>query len=179
MRFEDFSGLRVLAWFLENPTRRIHFKGLCRELGLGPLTVKTYCEGFLKRGWILEERGANLRVFFLNNEDFVVKAVKRAHFLARLKDERAGLLADDSAVSLALYGSHASGEFDEKSDVDMLVIGHREHVGHSTLKRLEKRLKRQIQLTVLPLEKWEKNKTRDPFMLSVLKNHVVLKGAPL
>ncbi|MEW5955791.1 MAG: nucleotidyltransferase domain-containing protein, partial [Candidatus Micrarchaeota archaeon] len=71
MKFEDFSGVRVLEWFLERPTARIHFKELCRGLGLSPLTVKAYCDEFIDWKWLAEERRANLRFLFLNNESFV------------------------------------------------------------------------------------------------------------
>ncbi|MEW6329698.1 MAG: nucleotidyltransferase domain-containing protein [Candidatus Micrarchaeota archaeon] len=179
MNFESFSGVRVLGWFLKHPTRRIHFKDLCRELGLGPLTVKTYCEEFVGRGWLREERSANLRIFYLDNESYVVKAMKRACILEMMHKERFDALADDTIISLALYGSHASGEYDEKSDLDVVVVGRREQVRFEHAEKLEKKLGRRIQITVFSLERWERNRNKDPFMLSVLKSHVLLKGAPL
>ncbi len=179
MKFDSFSGVRVLRWFLKHPARRIHFKELCRELGLGPLTVKTYCEEFLGRGWLCEERNANLRIFSFNNESYVVKAMKRACILEMMRRERFETLVDDTVVSFALYGSHSSGEYDEKSDIDVVVIGRKEQVHFEYAEKLEKRLGKQMQITVFPLEKWERNKDKDPFALSVLKNHVLLKGAPL
>lgn len=179
MKLQEFSGIRILEWFLRHPTRKIHFKELCRELGLGPLTVKTYCEELIKREWLLQERNANLRIFYLNGSSWVAKALKRAYFLEQLRKEKIGALVDETAISLALYGSHASGEYDEKSDIDILVIGRKERVDYRHAKRLEKRLGKSLQITVFPWEKWEGNRQRDPFMLSVIKNHVLLKGAQL
>lgn len=179
MRFGDFAGIRILHYFLGHPSERIHLKELCRKLALSPLTVKTYCDEFLGMDWLLEERRANLRIFCLNNEHFVVKALKRAYFLEKLHTEKAETITAEGAISLALYGSHASGEYDEGSDVDLLVIGRREQINHVALKSLEKNAGKQVQLTVFPLDKWEKNKAKDPFMLSVLRNHMLIKGAPL
>lgn len=179
MSFNDFAGITVLCWFLEHPTKKLHLKELCRELDLGPLTVKTYCDEFFKIGWLMEERRANLRILWLNNESFVIKSMKRAYSLEKLRREKIEKIAGDGIISLALYGSHASGEYDERSDVDLLSIGRKEQINYTAIKALEKNIGKQVQLVVFPLDKWERNKHKDPFMLSVLKNHVVLKGAPL
>lgn len=179
MSFQSFGGTKVLEWFLEHPTQKVHFRELCRHLKLNPLTVKSYCEEFLKNHWLQEERKANLRIFFLNNNHFAVKAMKKAYFLERLRKLRIKEAVDDTAISFALYGSHASGEYDEKSDVDFLVVGRKETVDSNALKKIEERLDKPVQLTTISLEKWERNKESDPFALSVLKNHVLLRGAPL
>jgi predicted nucleotidyltransferase len=178
--FQSFSGLRVLEWFLASPSRRIHFKALCRELGLSPLTVKTYCEEFVAREWLVEERQANLRFFRLNNEHYSVKAFKRAFFAELLRAQDAGAIVSEGVVSFALYGSHASGEYDEKSDVDFLVVGRKELVDYDSVKAFEKKTGKRVQLTAFPLASWEERKDkRDSFAFSVLKNHVLLKGVAL
>ena len=179
MLSESFSGIRILAWFLEHPTKKIHFRELCRELKLGPLTVKTYCEEFLKHEWIREERNANLRVFSLNDENYVVRAMKRAYFLKKAHGARIEELVDNTALSLALYGSHASGEYDEKSDIDLIVIGRRENVNYERVEKLKKALGKSVQVTVFSLGEWEKRKKNDPFALSVLRNNVLVGGVPL
>lgn len=179
MKFGEFSGIRALTWFLENPTRRIHFKDLCRELKLGPPTVKTYCEGFIENQWLVEERTANLRLFSLNNGNFVVKAIKRAYFLEKLRKAGLEKITNENAISLALYGSHNSGEYDERSDIDLVVVGRQEDVNRKKLEQIEKKAGKKIQLVVFSLEKWEGNKDKDSFMASVLRNNTVVKGAPL
>ena len=179
MSFEKFAGVRLISWFLEHPTREIHFKELCRATGLMPPTVKAYCEEFIGMGWLREERKANLRIFSLDNEAYAVKAVKKAFFLELLHKNEIEALVDENAVSFALYGSHASGEFDEKSDVDLLVLGRRESVDFKRVKALEKSLGKPLQITVIPVEKWPRMKEKDAFASSVLRNHAVLQGASL
>jgi hypothetical protein len=179
MSFRSFVGLRLLEWFLANPTERIHFKELCRRLGLAPLSVKLYCDEFLAQGWILEDRTANLRIFRLNNEDYRVRAMKRAWMLQTLGELKIESVVDDGAISFALYGSHASGEFDEKSDLDLLVVGRKENVDYSRAEKLGAAIKKQVQITVIPLARWEKSKATDPFIMSVVRNHVILKGLTL
>ncbi len=179
MKFLEFSGIKLLKWFLEHPSEKIHFKELCRKVGLGPLTVKTYCEEFIRYKWVLEERKANLRMFSLNNDHFTVKAIKKAHMLHLFATEGIERIADEGIISLALYGSHANGEYDEKSDLDILAIGRHEQLDKKQLEKIAKKLGKPLQLTIISLDKWEKHKQSDGFMQSVLKNHVVLKGAAL
>jgi uncharacterized protein len=179
MSFHSFAGVKVLGWFLEHPTQKAHFRELCRKLKLHPLTVKSYCDEFLKNEWLLEERKANLRIFSLNDGHFAIKAMKRAYLLEKLRRIKITSAVDETIISFALYGSHASGEYDEKSDVDFLVVGRKEGVDFNLLKKLERKLGRSVQLTAISLGKWEKNKDSDPFALSVLKNNVLLEGAPL
>ncbi len=179
MSFAEFAGIRILDWFLAHPSQKIHFKQLCRELALSPLTVKSYCEEFLPCSWLLEERQANLRIFFLNNQHYSVRAMKRAHALEFLRKSGVEKAAGDEAISFALYGSHASGEYDEHSDFDFLLVGRREHADIGKLREFEKTTGKKAQLTIISLDKWETGKRRDPFVFSVLKNHAQLKGAPL
>ncbi len=179
MLFDSFAGNRIISWFLQNPARKIHFKELCRQLGLSPSTVKAYCGEFSKKGWVLSERQANLRIYSLNNESFSVRALKRAHFILVLDRLKAGKVALEGAISLALYGSYASGEYDEKSDVDLLLLGRKEQVDYGFAKRVEEALGKEVQITVFSLHEWEKGRDASPFMLSVLRNHALLKGIPL
>lgn len=178
MTFAQTPAVRILGWFLRNPTKKIHFKELCRTLDISPLTVKQYCDEYVNEGWLKDEKLANLRFISLNNGDFAVRAMKRADALLLLK--KAGITGiADNPVSLALYGSYASGEYDERSDVDILVVGMKEQVRKGEAERLGKAIGAEVQLTVFSLEKWENNKNKDAFMQSVLKNHVLLSGAPL
>lgn len=179
MKLDSFAGIRLLEWFLAHPSRRIYFKELCRETELGPVTVKGYCEDFIIRQWLLDERVANARFFFLNNANYVVKALKKAYILEFLKKKGMESIADSTAISFALYGSYASGEYDERSDIDFLIIGRKESVDYKVVEKLRKDLEKEVQITIIPLEKWERNKKTDPFISSVLKNHVLIRGAPL
>jgi len=179
MNMDSLIWFRILDWFFQHPSEKVHFKELCRNLRLSPISVKSYCEHFIQRGWILDEKKANLRLFFLNSKSYSVKAMKRAWILEKLRSYGIEELVDDNIISFALYGSYASGEFDERSDIDLLVIGIKEQVDYDKIKKLREGMDKEVQVTVIPLHKWEKNKKTDPFILSVLRNHVLLKGMVL
>jgi predicted nucleotidyltransferase len=179
MKFDEYPGVKVLRWFLEHPSSSIHFRDLCRRVNLSPLTVKTYAEEFVQNGWLGEQRNANLRFFSLSNDNFVVKSMKRTLILDKLSRLGITPIVKGKIISLALYGSHASGDNDEQSDLDLLLIGSKDQIDHASLNKMKKSMKKEIQLTVMPLSKWEKNKKSDPFILSVIKNHVLIAGASL
>ncbi len=172
-----FVGFRVLEYFITHPSEEIHLKELSRKLKISPGSAKTYCDVFERDGILLAERKGNLKLFKLNNNDFAVREMKKTYYLILLKEFGIEKLAEN-CISLAIYGSFASGNFDERSDLDVLVIG--EDVNRDSVLDLQEKLGREIQLTVIPYYKWEKMKKEgDKFAESVLRNHVLIKGAEL
>jgi uncharacterized protein len=172
-------GFRVMEFFLTHPTLEIHLNELARRLEISPASVKTHCDELSNDKIISEKQTGNLRLFRLNREDFGVRAIMRAYHLLLLKK----LGIEDVAqgcISLAIYGSMAFGNMDERSDLDILVIGDDKYSDRDGVLKLEARLGREVQLTVLPYFQWEKMKREgDKFSESVLRNHVLVKGAEL
>ena len=77
-------------------------------------------------------------------------------------------------------GAYASGNYDEQSDIDILIIGEERHVKRDIVVNIMNDIGKEIQITVVPLTKWEKMKRdRDPFAESILRNHILIKGAEL
>lgn len=177
--FGKFVGFRVLEFFIQSPLREIHLKGLSRALEISSRSAKIYCDLFENAGVLVSERKGNLRIFRLNNDAFAVKELKKAYFAVLLKEIGVEKICDGCS-SIAVYGSFASGEFDEKSDLDLLVIGDKKCVDFSLLGKIERTLHRNIQVTVLPFFKWKKlKKAGDGFAENVLRKHVLVKGVPL
>lgn len=83
-------------------------------------------------------------------------------------------------ISVALYGSAASGTFNDASDLDILIIGEADHVDKDKILSIQEKIGKPIQLTVIPWHRFErKKKEGDPFIKSVLENHILLFGAEL
>ena len=177
--FRKFVGFKVLEYFITHPSIEVHLKELSRNLGISSGSAKIYCDIFERDGILHVKRKGNLRLFTLNNNDFAVRELKKAYYAILLKELGIEKIAENS-ISLAIYGSFASGNFDERSDLDILIIGGEEDVNRDLILELQEKLGREIQLTIIPYYRWEKMKKEgDKFAESVLRNHILIKGAEL
>ncbi|MBI5036690.1 nucleotidyltransferase domain-containing protein [Candidatus Micrarchaeota archaeon] len=173
--WDRFKGWSVLEFFLENPTTEIHVKALARALNVSPLTANTYLKAYLKDGILSEKRRGNA-LFYSLVDYFFTKELKRAFVLSKLMEKNfVGKVLEDnpSATSIVLYGTRASGNYDERSDYDILVF--------SKDKKFPKKavaaLTGETNLKVLSLAQWRA--LDENFKKSVAKNNVVLYGANL
>jgi len=83
-------------------------------------------------------------------------------------------------TSLALYGSGARGTYDEKSDIDLLVIGEESCVRYDAVQAVEEELGFELQVTVIPYYHWEQMlESVDVFARNVFRDHVLLGGVRL
>jgi len=179
LKFRSFIGFKVLEFFLKNPSKEIHIRKLSRELEISPESAKTYCALFKKENILNERKQANLKLFRLNNENYLSKEFKKTYHLAYFKELGIEKIAKNE-VSLAIYGSYASGKFDEKSDLDIIIIGENKDIDNKKLMALKNKINKEIQLTVIPYYKWGIMKKKgESFSKTVLKNHILIKGAEL
>jgi hypothetical protein len=177
--FRKFVGFKILEYFLNNPTEKIYLNELAKKLNVSPRSVKIYCDLFEKKEIIRREIKGNMHLFSTNNDNFCVREMKRAYISVILKQINIEKIADNS-ISIAIYGSYASGNYDEKSDMDVIVIGEERDVKRDIVVDIMKKIDKEIQLTVIPTIKWEKMKIEDdPFVKNIIKNHVLIKGAEL
>lgn len=83
-------------------------------------------------------------------------------------------------TSLALYGSGARGTYDEKSDIDLLVVGEESCVRYDVVQAVEEELGFELQVTVIPYYRWEQMLvTDDVFARNVFRDHILLGGVRL
>jgi uncharacterized protein len=171
-----FVGFKVLELFLTHPSLEIHLNELARELEIARGSAKSYCDALVDEELILDRKKANLRLFRLNREDFAVREMMKAYYLLKLKHLGIERLAE-GCTSLAIYGSFARGDIDERSDLDLLAIGEESEVNRDRILKLQDSLGREVQLTVLPYYRWESMKKEgDRFAESVLRKHVLVSG---
>ena len=82
---------------------------------------------------------------------------------------------------MALYGSFASGTFDEESDVDFIAVTpSKKELYVKPIKELEDRLGREVNVAIFRLSEWRGlAKKEDAFYKNVVSNNVLLYGAGL
>jgi len=172
-----YGLVRLLEIFLRNPSREYYLNEIARELDMSSSTVKTYVDALVSDNILFERRKGNLRIFMLNNENPVVKELKRAYFLSLLI--AAGIDKIVGIGTVAIYGSLAKGEIDERSDIDVLVIS-TEKINYDPIRVAEDLTGHKIQITQLMPSSWEALKrTNEPFAKSVRMNYILIKGEPL
>jgi len=178
-KFRKFVGFKILEYFLKYPTEETYLKELAKKLQISPRSVKIYCDLFDKEGIIKREIKGNMHLFSTNNDNFRVREMKRTYFINLLAELNIENIAEE-CTSIAIYGSHASGNYDEKSDVDLLIIGEELHVKRDIIVKIMEIIGKEFQLNVIPTIKWEKmKKDEDYFIKNIIRNHVLVKGVEL
>ncbi len=114
----------------------------------------------------------------------VVAPQKKAYeiaFVLSSKPKEKFLETDPNIISLAFFGSYAEGSFDEKSDIDFLIVtSTRKEMFIKAAKRLEEELEKEVSLSVLKLSEWRvMAKKGDAFYKRVVENHILLHGSGL
>lgn len=175
---------KILAYFLAHPSSELYVKELARRLKVGPTNANNTMRTLSKVGLLQRQERGRSHFYSLNNESAIVKSLKLAYFLARL--EEAGLVdkllkVDEGLISLCIYGSYANGTLDEKSDLDLLIISHKEKsVFNSAVSELENLLGLEINTEVFNLSKWKRLKEEDKgFYKEVAASHILLYGSEI
>jgi len=177
--FRKFVGFKILEYFLTHPREEAYLKEIAKKLQVNPASVKNYCDIFEKEGLIKKKIKGNLHLFSTNNENFCIREMKKAYISSLLNELKIEKISEN-AISIAIYGSYASGDYDEKSDLDILIIGEEKDVKKEYLLKIMKKIGKEIQLTIIRPVKWEEMKRKnDPFVKSVLRNHILIKGVEL
>lgn len=162
-----------------NPNTRIGINELARELGASPSTVMRYSNIFSDAGLVKIEKAGTAHLLILNNENPIVIELKKCAILLILNDYGICDITGE-AISIALYGSAATGTFTGTSDLDILVIGEEDQVNRSKVLDIQEKIGREIQLTLISWHKFEKmKKENDPFIRTVIEDHILLSGAEL
>ena len=116
-------------------------------------------ESFENEGILLKDIRGSEHFFSLNLENCVVPPLKKAYGLALILSARPAevfLEVDPGIISLALYGSYARGDFDERSDIDFLVISHSDKMELlQAIHTIEGRLGIDANISVFRLSCWK------------------------
>ncbi len=181
--FEKYVDWKILAHFLEHPTSSFYVKEIARILDISPGSASSSLKRFKEWKLVKKEEKGQIHLYKLNNELVVVRELKTTFMLMQL--HKIGIVdkllkIDDNIISIALYGSYATGEHDEKSDLDVLLIAPSKPDLNEFIERIEKKLKRVVSIEIFSIGQWNKLRDReDPFYNNVMRNHILLYGGEL
>ncbi|UCE74940.1 MAG: nucleotidyltransferase domain-containing protein [Methanomassiliicoccales archaeon] len=181
--FEKYVDWKILAHFLEHSSQSFYVKELARILDVSPGSVSSALIRFKKWGLVDKEEKGQIHLYKLNNELVIIKELKKSFMLMKLQEMAFVdklLRIDDNIISIALYGSYATGEYDDKSDLDILLIAPKKLDLNEFIEHIEKKLKKIVSIEVFSIGQWNKLKEReDPFYSNVMINHILLYGGEL
>lgn len=181
--FEKYMDWKLLRFFLQYPDQGFYTKEIARKITAGAGTVNIFLRNFHESGLLIKEVVGNVHVYRLNNESEVIKHLKIVHTLLeiqRFKLIDQILVTNTTITSIILYGSHANGENDSKSDIDLLLILNEKKSLTNLLQQLEKKLKKPIAVQMITIPEWEQLKEKDKiFYESILEKHIILYGSGL
>lgn len=169
---------------MENPNTSFHIKQLARELGVSPASVSNAVKSFEKDGLLSKEEKGLAHIYRLNADNSIVAPLKKAYgiaFVLSSKPKEKFLEIDRNIISLALFGSYADGSFDEKSDMDFLIVTPtKKEMLIKAAKRLEEELQKEVSIAAFKLSEWRTMvKKSDAFYKRIVENHILLYGSGL
>ncbi len=134
---------QLLASYFTNPTARLHLRDLAKRLSIDPSNLAKELGRLEREGLFRSQVSGRQKYFQLNREyplfDEVRKIVTKTIGAAPLITQT--LKRIDAIDEAYLYGSFASNQQDDSSDIDVLVIGApAEEVLAQVMRRLERQL---------------------------------------
>ena len=170
--FSSKVRIELLNTFFLHPEKSFYLRELERITGEDYKNVSTELKNLEAIGFLTSSKSGNLKYFDVNPEFLIYPELKSLFFKVRgapglLKQ----VLSERTDIEYAfIYGSFAAGTENDKSDIDLMVVG--QIPLEDLLKRLrepEKALGREINPSLFPLaEMKQRLKDQDPFIDRVI-----------
>lgn len=163
------SEKQVLDYFIQNPSSKIHVRGLSQELEESYSTVRNSLKTLEETDLLKRDEKSKMVFYSAGGGKF--RQYKKIANLEKLLDSNLPEFVDDNLKpkSIILFGSYLEGRDNEESDIDIAVIGGREK--DLNLNKFEQEIGRNIELT--KIETLE-NETKE--FKNTLANGIVLRG---
>ncbi|MFH1240188.1 MAG: nucleotidyltransferase domain-containing protein [Candidatus Diapherotrites archaeon] len=181
--FDSCVTWKLLSYFLTEPWKESYVKELAKNMKISSGSVSVLCKKLCSENLLKKEIRGNLLLYKLNKNNPIMKELQKAYLLNRLtkaKFTQKFFDTDESIISLAIYGSYVSGDVDDKSDLDVLIITQSNANFSEAVRKIAKEIKIDVNINKFTLLQWKKlSGKNDPFYKEVISNHILLKGSSL
>ena len=171
----------ILTLFFTNPSKRFYLRELERLLGYSAGSIRREFLKFQKGNLFKTEKLGNLIYYSLDTKHPLFKELKS--IVSKTTGVEGALkktLSTIKEIKIAfIYGSFAAKREKETSDIDLMVIGNPDtSLLNEKLAYLEKRLQREINITIYSYKEFElKKKEKNGFVKELLKSpRIILAG---
>jgi len=164
------------------PNARFYIRELERRIKEEAKNVSRELKNLEALGLLISEKQGNQKYYSVNENFFLYPELKAIIFKTTgvqglMKEALSKLKGIEAAF---IYGSYASGEESEGSDVDILIIGKPDMTKiNEIISKLEEDLNREINYRCFDREEFNKRKrTEDSYITEVLSGEkIMLKGS--
>lgn len=168
--FTSKTRIRLLELFLFNPDKDYYLREIAKKIDITPIYVKKELENLEGFGLVKKERRGKIILFSTNRESPVFEDLKRIF----IKTESLGKYLMENIKKIGeikyalIFGSFASGEEREGSDIDMLIVGDvNEENLIKIIKRIEDKVSRDVNYIL-----WRKKE----FIKRIKEKHHLLRN---
>lgn len=168
---------KIIQLFFSNTEKKYYLRELERLLDIPVGNIRRELLSLEKSGLFKREEAGKLVYYSLDKKSPIFEEFKKIVFKtigieATLKRELTKIKGIKEAF---IYGSFARGKEEAKSDIDVFIIGLvDEDKLIDEINKLEKKLNREINYTLMtPTEFQKKKKEKNSFLLNVLKNKII------
>lgn len=176
--FASETIVAILTILFANPKKRFYLRQLSGLTGKYPRSVSGALRKLEEAEIVTSARVGNLKYFSLSKKSPIYSELKsmilKTTGVGNTLRETLGKLG---GVEFAfIYGSAASGKEIATSDIDLMLIGKVDlDEANRLVARLEKRLGREVNLTVFDSREWEERKRRkEGFVKNVLAGRKIM-----
>lgn len=175
--FKSDLTIKVLGYYFMNSKARHYIRELAKILQLDPGNLSRKMSEFKKEGLFLAEKeGKNC--YFSLNKSFPLLREYRNIYEAKfgLEQSLGNKLKKIIGLKEAyLFGSYVKGNFEEGSDIDLLVVGAQDHIQVSRCVSIfEKRLHREINIVDFSKTEFTKKMNKkDPFLKNIFSEKTI------
>jgi predicted nucleotidyltransferase len=180
---KKYAGWKIIETFLENPSAEFYGREIASKLKMSTFTASRTLKELEKEGFLEKEEKGKAIYYSLSSKPSI-SALKKYYALWKIQKMRMVkyfLKADEDLISLAIFGSYSSGEYDAKSDLDIICITEKnEKEFIDVIRKIERILGIEVNTKFYPPTAWRIISTENRlFYETVVRNYTLLYGTPL
>lgn len=183
MSKNTFNYLEVLQPFTKDLETGVYGRELARELDMNQKTVQNRLNSMEEENLLKSTEKGRTKEFTLNKENILTRKLLIATELKKFYDllstsfevkEIVRDILEKSDGHVVVYGSFAKGDWNEESDLDVLLIDSGEE---KKIKELGRKYSREIHFMFMTKDEFtEGMKSQEPYLQEILQNHVICRG---
>ena len=174
----NMNKIKIFGEFSADYNKKIYGRNIAKKLEMNQKTVSNLLNEFEKEHVLKFTQEGKNKYYYLNQFYPYIKEViqlmeiqKKINFLEKYKKLKELFLKLEERTNgiLIIFGSYANFSANEKSDLDIFVVGKIKDV-----EDLEELYNIKINIIKISEDKFDKN---EYIIKEIIKNHIILKGA--